>query len=111
MLCLRISLIGKYNFPLEPLKDECSFLIGVYVSPLEQLPKHGFRYAFEVLQRAIRINFSNRSKQKFGQCDLLIHPSGMNKYGLLDVNKIDEIFLLGYEAAIKTLEQAQIQKR
>ncbi|HCE55886.1 MAG TPA: patatin [Lutibacter sp.] len=98
------------NFPIAPLKLNCEQIIGVYVSPLDEIKTENLKYAVDVLQRAIRINFSNASSQKLTQCDLLIYPP-LSKFGMFDKNHIDEIFNIGYETAInkiKTLEKSSL---
>lgn len=98
------------NFPIAPLKLNCEQIIGVYVSPLDEIKTENLKYAVDVLQRAIRINFSNASSQKLTQRDLLIYPL-LSKFGMFDKNHIDEIFNIGYETAInkiKTLEKSSL---
>lgn len=93
------------NFPIAPLA-ECNQIIGVYVSPLDEIKADNLKYAVDVLQRAIRINFSNASAQKFSQCDLLIYPP-LSKFGMFDKNHIDEIFNIGYETTINKLKDVE----
>ncbi|MBE0423111.1 MAG: patatin-like phospholipase family protein [Lutibacter sp.] len=94
------------NFPIAPLKDCCDQIIGVYVSPLDEIKADNLKYAVDLLQRAIRINFSNASAQKFSQCDLLIYPP-LSKFGMFDKNHIDEIFNIGYETTISELKNKE----
>ncbi|MFZ2283845.1 MAG: patatin-like phospholipase family protein [Lutibacter sp.] len=94
------------NFPIAPLKKECKQIVGVYVSPLDEIKADNLKYAVDVLQRAIRINFSNASAQKFSHCDLLIYPS-LSKFGMFDKNHIDEIFNIGYETTINKLKDVK----
>ncbi|HSQ45406.1 MAG TPA: patatin-like phospholipase family protein [Lutibacter sp.] len=90
------------NFPIAPLK-KCDQLIGVYVSPINDIKAESLKYGVDVLERAIRINFSNASAQKFSQCDLLIYPP-LSKFGMFDKNHIDEIFNIGYETTKNKLK-------
>lgn len=94
------------NFPIAPLA-KCDQIIGVYVSPINDIKPESLKYGVDVLERAIRINFSNASAQKFSQCDLLIYPP-LSKFGMFDKNHIDEIFNIGYETTknkIKNVEK------
>lgn len=92
------------NFPIAPLKLECDQIIGVYVSPINEIKAESLKYATDVLERAIRINFSNASFQKFPQCNLLIYPP-LSKFGMFDKNHIDEIFNIGYETTQNELKK------
>ncbi len=91
------------NFPTDPLLDCCETLIGVYASPLNRISPIGLKHSVNVLERAIRINYSNRSRAKFQHCDLLINPSRLADYGLFDIGKIEEIYQIGYESAIDVI--------
>lgn len=73
------------------------------IKALDGIKAEKLKYAVDVLQRAIRLNFSNASSLKFSQCDLLIHPQ-LSKFGMFDKNHIDEIFNIGYETAIIKIE-------
>ena len=93
------------NFPTAPLLDSCETLIGVYASPLKKISPDGLKYSINVLERAIRINYSKRSRAKFRHCGLLINPSRLVDYGLLDMGKIEEIYQIGYESAIDAIRK------
>ena len=79
--------------------------VGVYASPLNKIEPNELKYSVNVLERAIRINYSKRSHEKFKHCDLMVNPLKLVKFGLLDVGKIDEIYQIGYESAIDTIRK------
>ena len=85
------------NFPIDPIIDKVDQLIGSYVSPLDTIQPESLKYSVNVLERAIRINYSERSMRKFEACDILIRPPKLADYGLLDVGKLEEIYQIGYE--------------
>jgi NTE family protein len=93
------------NFPIEPIETEVDYLVGSYVSPLDTIQAESLKYSVNVLERAIRINYSKRSRRKFDACDILFRPSKLVQYGLLDVNKLDVIYQIGYEAARQELQK------
>jgi len=93
------------NFPVAPLKQICDQIIGVYISPIAVIKPEKLKHSLNVLDRAIKINFSNGSRLKFSACDLVIHPDSLSKYGLFDKNGIDEIFTIGYQEALKSIEK------
>ena len=92
------------NFPIDPIKSEVDCLVGIYVSPLDTIQAESLKYSVNVLERAIRINYSKRSRSKFEACDVLIRPPKLVQYGLLDVNKLEDIYQIGYQAALKELQ-------
>jgi NTE family protein len=93
------------NFPTIPIKDKCDKLIGVYASPLSAITPDDLKYSVSVLERAIKINYSKRSYLNFRDCDILIRPMKLVKYGLLDVSKMQEIYDIGYDSTNEQLEE------
>ncbi|WP_339714146.1 patatin-like phospholipase family protein [uncultured Kriegella sp.] len=92
------------NFPIEPLKPLCDSLIGVYVNPLQKLKIADLKHSYNVMERAYKIKAASESIQKFPECDLLIQPDGLTKFGTFSRYGIDAIFELGYAATKKALE-------
>ena len=91
------------NFPTSPIKEVCDRIVGVYASPLKAIEPSGLKHSVGVLERAIRINYSKRSRAKFPDCTLLINPPELADFGLLDIGKMDEIYQIGYDSAISAL--------
>ena len=93
------------NFPTAPIKEYCDKMIGVYASPLTVISPDSLKYSVSVLERAIKINYSKRSNLKFADCDLMIRPLKLVDFGLLDVNKMDQIYQIGYQSAKEELSR------
>ena len=93
------------NFPTVPLLDLCQKMIGVYASPLNRIEPDRLKYSVSVLERAIRINYSKRSHAKFQHCILMVNPSALVDFGLLDIGKVDKIYQIGYESACKAIRK------
>lgn len=91
------------NFPVEPLQKTCDKIIGVYVNPLATKSSEAFKHSYDVLNRAYEISFGNQSTPKFSQCDVLISPEALKKFGIFDLRTIEPIFNIGYEATQKAL--------
>ncbi|WP_055436895.1 patatin-like phospholipase family protein [Lacinutrix algicola] len=107
---------GKYyvdggtlnNFPVEPLKSTCDKIIGVYVNPLKVVSIKDLKHSYSVIERAYKIKVAAESMSKFSDCDLVISPQELEKYGTFGMNNIDAIFDLGYIATKKALEEKKI---
>ncbi len=93
------------NFPTEPLTSACERIIGSFVNPVKNVKKHHFTNTMKVFQRAYELRFLATSQSKFQECDFLFAPRTLYKYGTLDTRYIDEIFDIGYQAALTQMDQ------
>lgn len=93
------------NFPVEPLQKDCDKIIGVYVNPLKKISIKDLKHSYSVVERAYKIKVASESMSKFPDCDLVIYPEELIKYGTFDMNNIDAIFNLGYETSVKALKE------
>ncbi|WP_111707692.1 patatin-like phospholipase family protein [Lutibacter citreus] len=93
------------NFPVEPLKNNCDKIIGIYVNPLKKINIKDLKHSYSVVQRAYKIKVASESMLKFLDCDLVIYPEELVKYGTFDMNNIDAIFDLGYTTTKKILQE------
>ncbi|AKA34219.1 patatin-like phospholipase family protein [Flagellimonas lutaonensis] len=94
------------NFPVDVLKKHCDQIVGVYVNPFEKVQIEDLKHFYSVLERTFKIKAAKESLSKFDDCDLIICPKGLGKYGTFTTKDVDAIFNLGYEAAKKALETA-----
>lgn len=94
------------DFPVEPLIASCDQIIGSYVNPLSAITMTDLKHSYQVLNRAYEINLYHNGQNKFNDCDLLVCPSKLAKYGTFSMRSIDEIFYIGYEAACIQLEKS-----
>lgn len=91
------------NFPVEVLREQCEYVIGVNVGPvyLEEKDK------LSLLDIAQRTFFFMRKANVLSvkdECDLLFEPVDIDKYGMFDAVRNHEIYNLGYESAVKVLD-------
>ncbi|KGL64292.1 patatin-like phospholipase family protein [Polaribacter sp. Hel1_85] len=93
------------NFPVEPLKNNCDKIIGVYVNPLKKISIKDLKHSYTVVERAYKIKVASESMLKFPDCDLIIYPEELINYGTFDMNSIEAIFNLGYKTTKKILEE------
>jgi NTE family protein len=93
------------NFPVEPLRGRCDVLLGSYASPLRVVKKSDLSGAFAVSERALEVGMYASSKLKFHECDVLICPPELSRYGLFDTKHHQAILDCGYRATIDAMEQ------
>ena len=92
------------NFPLEAIKQKCDRLIGVYVDGFDVLKIGDLKHSHNVVERVFKIKSMIESQPKFAECDLMIVPAKLNKFGTFERKNIDEIIEIGYNAAKIALE-------
>lgn len=98
------------NFPVEPLLGRCDKIIGSYVNPLKKINPKALTTSYAVLDRALKIGMASVSEQKFAHCDLIIAPQPLNDFGTFSMNRMDEIFHIGYETTRKLLESLEVKE-
>src|SRR5690554_3396309 len=93
------------NFPVEPLKQHCDKIIGVYINSLKKISIKDLNHSYNVADRALKIRAAYDSIKKFPECDLIISPEEIGEFAVFGMSNTDIIFELGYNATIKALEE------
>lgn len=91
------------NFPVELLKTTCDKIIGVYVNSFDVITINDLKHSYNVIERAFRLKSFKEDQQKFMECDLVISPKELSKYGTFDRKHLNDIFKIGYDATTKAL--------
>jgi len=90
------------NFPVEPIKSECDFIIGSSCNHLPEADKiESYR---RLVERSIIMSINSDMAVKADYCDVIIEPHGMGATSVFDVRKTEEIYWLAYEAALRKLK-------
>ena len=92
------------NFPIEPLVGHCDHIFGVYATPLRRIHEQDLHNSLSVSFRAFEIGMYYSSKRKFRQCDLLLCPPELSRFGTFDTKHFAEIKEIGYRAACDQME-------
>lgn len=93
------------NFPVEPLLNNCDYIIGSscnHLKPVDKITKIS-----NLMQRAgiMSINHDMERKAKF--CDLLIEPKGMGEISTFDMKKAESIYWLAHEETLRTIKNSE----
>lgn len=94
------------NFPVDLIKDHCKHIIGVYVNPFLKVEIDQLKRSYNVLERAYQIRSAKDSLPKFRDCTLVISPKDLINHRTFSTKDMDTVFNLGYDAAIKALENS-----
>jgi NTE family protein len=98
------------NFPVEYLRSKCDFLIGVYVNGFDDIDIGDLKHSYNVVERAFKLKSVKEDLAKFKDCDLVIYPKELCKYGTFDKNHLNDIFKLGYKVANQVLANNRLNK-
>lgn len=83
------------NLPIKPLLKVCDKVIGVSVSPIE--PTDNLDSLMKVAARTFQLSVNAIESDILENCGILIEPTGLGKFGLLDTDRADELFDIGYK--------------
>lgn len=83
------------NLPVDCIRDQCRFLIGVHVNhngPEENIT--GFK---AIAERTFRLAIAKNVYESLAVCDFIIDPPETRSFNTFDFGKADEIFKIGFE--------------
>jgi NTE family protein len=83
------------NLPISPLLNKCDKIIAVNVSPIQKIEK--FDNLVQVASRTFQLGVHSNIIRHKEKCSLLIEPTGLRDYEILNGHKAQEIFKLGYD--------------
>ncbi len=93
------------NFPVEPLLNDCDFIIGSSCNHLK--PVSSITNITSLMARAGLMTVNKDMEQKASFCNMMIEPKGMGEISTFDMKKAETIYWLAYEEALKTIKSNQ----
>lgn len=91
------------NFPVSTIRDECEYVIGVNVSPL--IPQRCKQTLLHIAQRTYHYVFKANAIEDRELCDILIEAKEVGLYKTFDLENINLISEIGYEAAVEAFQK------
>ena len=82
------------NVPIKPLKKVCEKVIGVSISPIQQIEE--LTSLIQVTTRMFQLAVNPGTGELENQCDLFIEPPDLCNYDIMDTKHAQEIFDIGY---------------
>lgn len=95
------------NFPVEPLKVLCDSIIGVYASPLRTTEHDDLKSFLSVSYRAFEVGMFFASRRKFHDCDVLLCPEELTRFGVFETKAIDKIFEIGRATTLERMDEIE----
>lgn len=93
------------NFPVDPLADLCEIKLGSYASPMREIDRKSLESSLAVSQRAFEIGMHSASRQRFGQCDLVISPAELARFTPFETKAMRECLEIGYRATRARIDE------
>lgn len=95
------------NFPVSVIRRDCRRVIGINVSPL--VASEYKQTILDIALRSYEFMFRANTMLDRKKCDVLVEVGDALKYGTFDLNKVDDIFELGYDAMNKMLKKKHLR--
>ena len=96
------------NLPVRPIEKQCRSLIGSFVNPVGYVEK--VSGLVNIAERTFMLSMSKEINEKAKSFDLFVAPPELMNYKILDPEKADELFSVGYEATVEKLKDEKIKR-
>lgn len=93
------------NLPIKPIENDCQSIIGSFVNPIGYIEK--ISGLINIAERTFLLSVSKDVPEKSKRFDLFIAPLELRNFKLLDPEKANEIFEVGYKATKEKLEEIE----
>lgn len=87
------------NMPVDSLLDDVDFIIGVNVIPRAPIDKRKLSSVWSVAHRCFDLAILGNTQSQAAQCNFVIEPEGIGRYGVFQFPKYKAIYELGYQTA------------
>jgi NTE family protein len=92
------------NLPCSIIQSHCDFVIGVSLIPKYEVGNEEIKSMVALLKRVMDISIDSHSIEQKKICDLLIESEHIIPFSKFSLTGAKELYNLGYETAIKSLE-------
>jgi NTE family protein len=92
------------NLPIRPIEHQCKTIIGSFVNPIGYLDK--IKGLISIAERTFMISMVKELNEKSKKFDVFIAPEELRNHGILNPEKADVLFRIGYEATKEKLKEA-----
>lgn len=96
------------NFPADIIQNDCDKMIGVFVSPPQDIELKDLNSIKAVVSRSYDLLSYRTERHKFAYCDWFITSKKLAKYAMFErkAEILEEIFDVGYDAAKQSFEDS-----
>lgn len=95
------------NFPADIIQQECDKMIGVFVSPPQDIELSDLNSIKAVVSRSYDLLSYRNELHKFSYCDWFITSKKLSHYGTFErkAERLEEICAIGYQAAKQSFDE------
>lgn len=100
------------NFPADIIKNECEKMIGVFVSPPQDIDIKDLRTIKAIVSRSYDLLSYRTELHKFSYCDWFITSKKLAKYGMFERKSeiLEDMYNIGYDAAEESFDEEDFLK-
>jgi len=95
------------NLPVKPIENNCSYIIGSFVNPTGY--EENVTNLISIAERTFLLSVSKEVAEKSKKFDLFIAPLELRNYKILDPEKAEEVFMVGYNTTKEKLKSLDIK--
>jgi NTE family protein len=96
------------NLPIRAIENKCRFTIGSFVNPVGH--EDSISGLITIAVRTFMLSMSKEVVEKSKKFDLFIAPLELKNYSMLDPEKSEDIFKIGYKATKEKLKDPEIKE-
>jgi NTE family protein len=93
------------NLPIKPIENKCRFIIGSFVNPTGY--QENVQNLINIAERTFLLSMSKEVIEKSKRFNLFIAPLELSNYKILDPEKAEELFMVGYRATKDKLKETK----
>jgi NTE family protein len=94
------------NLPVKPIENTCSCLIGSFVNPVGYMNK--ISGLINIAERTFMLSMSKEIMEKSKKFNLFIAPPELSAFKILDPEKAEDLFNIGYKFTKKKLKEIDV---
>jgi NTE family protein len=95
------------NLPIKPIENKCRFIIGSFVNPTGY--QENVTNLINIAERTFFLSMSKEVNEKAKKFNLFIAPLELRNYKILDPEKAEEVYLVGYNATKEKMKFLDIK--
>lgn len=96
------------NLPIRPIEHKCEAIIGSFVNPIGYMEK--VKGLISIAERTFMIAMVKDLSEKAKKFDLFVAPGELKNHGILNPEKADLLFQIGYDATKEKIKEVGIEK-